>query len=317
MALATNTTPGEIHLDGDLHISNPRYPELRPTGTANGIFGIANITVNDKGLITNVTTPSYNDFIAIFGEASNSSLGVVRLAGDLSGNNDATNPQLPVKNASPGSFTYADVTVDLQGRVTSAGSSTAQEVADAIPFATTTNYGLVQIGNTLTVTAGVVDANLATNTTFGIVQPANSNFTIVAGEIDVATTYVFATDETTFSAAVHETTLTIADVTSTFTPDLTQSNVFVINALTGTAKTIEAPTGAVVGDKFYIILKPTTASVIQLTFDPVYKFHSSNDLIVEVNSRTSHPAVLSAIVVSPTDVYCTLQTNFQPYYTHY
>jgi hypothetical protein len=116
--------------------------------------------------------------------ASTTTPGDIQLAGDLTGN--ATSPQLITVNSTPGSYLFPSITVDGKGRLTAITNASASQVANWLPKATTSVYGVVTVptsGN-IVVSGGAISVPLATNSVKGVVT-AGSYITISAGVMSV------------------------------------------------------------------------------------------------------------------------------------
>ena len=101
--------------------------------------------------------------------ATNTSPGEIQLAGDLGGNNDATAPELSNTGVTAGNYSLVDLTVDSKGRITAVSSNVPTSISTLIPDATTTQRGLVKIGDGLqisvTPTPGLQDINFTSSIT--------------------------------------------------------------------------------------------------------------------------------------------------------
>ena len=78
--------------------------------------------------------------------ATNTSLGEIKLAGDLAGNNDGLAPALTTVLSTPGAFVLPTITVDAKGRTTAVSNTSGASIAAFIPDATTSSKGVVKIG---------------------------------------------------------------------------------------------------------------------------------------------------------------------------
>lgn len=129
--------------------------------------------------------------------ATNSALGLIRLAGDLAGNNNGLAPELTATSVTPGSYSLPSLTVDSKGRITSAANLTAQDFASIIPKASADTPGLARVGDGLNVASGLLSLKPATSTelggvkvqgTGGLTVDSNGTLSFDAGVLPIATT---------------------------------------------------------------------------------------------------------------------------------
>lgn len=85
-------------------------------------------------------------------QATNTTLGEIKLAGDLAGNNNALAPELTNTAVTPGAYSIPRLTIDSKGRVTAATAAPVSDLLDMIPDATTSVKGVVKVGNNINVT---------------------------------------------------------------------------------------------------------------------------------------------------------------------
>ena len=84
MALATNTSPGEIQLAGDLGgNNNATAPELSATGVTPGAYSLVNLTVDTKGRITAIADSDPSNLADLIPDATTSVKGVVQVGAGL------------------------------------------------------------------------------------------------------------------------------------------------------------------------------------------------------------------------------------------
>lgn len=141
MALATNSTPGSIILGGDL-TGTADAPQLRNSGVVPAAYPLADIVVDSKGRIVSAVEKAVE---TIAPDATTTSLGVIRLAGDLDGTSD--NVELVDLTPDPaGTYVAANIDVDSKGRVTAATNLSSLPLIDATEFV----KGGIQLAGDLT-----------------------------------------------------------------------------------------------------------------------------------------------------------------------
>lgn len=104
-------------------------------------------------------------------QASTTTLGEIKLSGDISGSNDANFPELThIVGLTAGSYILPHMTVDAKGRVTSITDSSTDEIISILPYASASNFGLVKIGANISVLNGTISIPDADSSTFGVMK---------------------------------------------------------------------------------------------------------------------------------------------------
>lgn len=83
-------------------------------------------------------------------QATQTTFGEIKLAGDLSGTAEA--PELKPSGVTAGTFVFPTVTVNSKGLITNAHSGSTEDIRNLIPGATRTSKGIVQVGDNIEVT---------------------------------------------------------------------------------------------------------------------------------------------------------------------
>lgn len=118
-------------------------------------------------------------------QATSTTLGTVVLGGDLAGGIDANLPQLVASGVIPG--TYGPVArwyVNSKGLTVSIGTMTADELADAVASASTTQRGVTRPGKSINIASTVLSVDTVTTTGKGIFSVV-SPLSVSSGEVSV------------------------------------------------------------------------------------------------------------------------------------
>ncbi len=120
--------------------------------------------------------------------ATNTTLGEIKLAGDLAGVNNANAPELTSMGITAGTYVFPKISVDTKGRITSLSSTTWADIAGIIPPATTSQKGVIGIttGSNMTITGGLLSVPDATASTAGVVR-IGTGLSVSAGLLSVPT----------------------------------------------------------------------------------------------------------------------------------
>lgn len=177
MALATNSTPGEIQLAGDLAgNNNGAAPELTSTGVVPGEYVVATLTIDAKGRVTNAVGTTTEDLAALLPPATTTTPGVVQIGTNI--------------DVSAGVISIADASTSVKGVAQIGDNINVTSGVISIPNATTSTKGVIQVGTGLNVTSGVLSADFsglpdATTSTKGVVR-IGTNIDVSSGVISVA-----------------------------------------------------------------------------------------------------------------------------------
>ena len=94
-------------------------------------------------------------------QATSTSLGEIKLAGDLAGT--ALVPELAATGVTPGAYFLPSITVDAKGRITAATNGSVSEILNVIPDATKTVKGIAKIGDNIEVTTVATNGSQTVN----------------------------------------------------------------------------------------------------------------------------------------------------------
>lgn len=180
MAQATTTTEGEIVLAGDL-TGDANSPQLRASGVTPGTYApVRRVTVDSKGRVTSVGKMTAAEFATGVATASPSQRGIAAVAGPLQVSSSVVSMTQNATTSVAGLFSVNSPLIATDGVIS------IDETA--LPTASGSVKGLMQVGSGLSVTAGVLsrtDGNDATYSTKGIVQ-VGTGFSASSGVISVS-----------------------------------------------------------------------------------------------------------------------------------
>lgn len=103
-------------------------------------------------------------------QATSTTLGEIKLAGDLAGSTNALAPELTATGVVAGSYALPKITVDAKGRILTAAASTIADILGMFPDATKTSKGVVQVGANIQVAITGVNATQTIFFNPGLVQ---------------------------------------------------------------------------------------------------------------------------------------------------
>ena len=274
MALATNTSPGEIQLAGDLAGNNDATaPELTNTAVVAGIYNVPALTIDSKGRVT--TASEIPDLSLFTDDATTTSKGIVQID---------------------------DVGLDVAVGVLSVNFT---EVADNLRDATDLVKGIASFGAGLQVASGNVTSIEASGTTVkGIVKSANANNIVIAtGEIDVGPLVAKINVQTVYTAAQSVADVALSIVTANVAVNASLSNIFTLS-LTENA-TLSNPTNLQSGGHYTFVV--TNSASFTLGFGINYKFKNNFSSDIQLGAGTI--SVISC-VSNGTDLYCSVSGDF-------
>ena len=116
--------------------------------------------------------------------ATTSSLGEIKLAGDLAGGTDANAPQLTATGITAGTYVLPTVTFDAKGRATAASAGSSATIISMLPDATSSVKGIASFpaAGGLVITTGQVSIPDATSSVKGVAS-FSTDFTVTAGSV--------------------------------------------------------------------------------------------------------------------------------------
>ena len=175
-------------------------------------------------------------------QATNTTLGEIKLAGDLAGSNNALLPELTSTGVAAGSYVFPKVTVDQKGRILSASNSTSSDMLNLIPDASQTVKGLVKVGANIDVTTSSVKGSqtisynqtLTTSRAHGLATnaaPYTATITTDNGTVNVSVTAANVTSIQDVINSINS-QMTIASV------GLSSGDIVISSNTLGTASTV-------------------------------------------------------------------------------
>ena len=251
--------------------------------------------------------------VALSGDATLSNTGALTIADDA-----VTAAKLADTSVTAGNYTAADITIDAQGRITSAqnGAIATSEITDsAVTYAkiqdvsatdkllgrSTSGAGVVEeISCTSAGRALLDDADAsAQRTTLGLAIGSD----VQAFDSDTAKTDVAQT----FTAAQRGTVTTLTDA-ATITPDFSASNNFTLT-LGGTGRTLANPTNITAGQSGVIVIQQDgTGSRTITSYGSNFKF--AGGTAPTLSTGANDLDVLSYYCVSSTVIVASLGADF-------
>lgn len=303
MALATNSTPGDIQLAGDLDGTSPATaPELKCTTVTPGSYNFTKITVDAKGRLTAASEATQQEINSVVPVATGVNPGLVTIGDGLSVDGSGNVTADVATTTSKGVVQIGSGLEVVNGVISVDGGQAG--VADA----TTTSKGVVQIGSGLDVTAGVVSVDQsqfsdATTTSKGIVQ-IGSGLDVNAGVVDIDTSVVATLDGgNTYTKAQNVQSVALSSGAN-ISADASLSNIFTLTL--SSSGQLDNPTNLQPGSYTFIVTQDGVGSHT-LSFGSNYKFKNGFD-----NTIASSPGSVSIIscVATGTALYCAVAKEF-------
>jgi len=310
MALATDSSPGEIQLAGDLAGStDATSPELTLTSVTPGLYTFSDLTIDSKGRVTAATTADSGTILALIPDATTSTKGIVQIGDGISVSVDGlitadmayinANAIIPTASlTTKGLVQIGDgISVDT-GLITADLAYIDTNMSDA----TLTSKGQVQIGNGISVATGVISADIAyidanmshpvaTNTTFGIVKPVDVNdITIVAGEIGFGPDVALLNTANTWIKSQVVNLVDLGSVSSNVAIDSSLGNVLKMTMIDDIM--LDNPSN-LVGGQTLVLTITQSGQGHAVIFGTMYKFKNGN--LPTIPQTPNKIMVLSAI----------------------
>lgn len=274
MALATPSTPGEIHLNGDFIDGDAYNPELKPSGVIPNTYVLGQYKINSKGLVVDA-------------DNVDSSLVTGSINLDLA------------TTTSPGIVQIDDTGFDVSGGILSINFT---ETADNLRDATAGVKGVVSVGSNVNVVSGDISVAVAhSTTTKGVVKSANANHIVITnGDIDVVSATV--NDQHEWGGTQFTTPTTLSG--TSITPNGNVSNYFKITV--NNVKTLNAITNYAVGEAYTFEITTDNDPTHTLTFNSFYKIKSIPQNVFHYYSK----AIMTCIIVASGKAYCVIEEDW-------
>jgi len=297
LPIATASTLGTVKVGSNLSVDG--------SGTLSVSYTYPDATTSSKGILKVDTTNGLTISAGVLNvaQASNTNLGVVSVpnTGPLSVNG-AGELQVATATASALGVVKVDGTTivdDGYGRIS--------VNVPGLPVASTTVKGILQAGNGINATAGVLSLasaySVGGNHYPGIVQVDGDTIQVNAGVISVDTTkFMLNNTYISNSKAIHCAKKTFITATSNtnYNLDLQESNTFVVTAQgASVALGFYAPSNMSVGMTFRIILNQgSTPTTVQPSFNAAFVFPSAYTM----TGNAMYGDVLECTVISGSKV---------------
>lgn len=239
--------------------------------------------------------------------ATTSSLGTVKLAGDLGGNNNGLAPELIASGVTPGTYgTNPTFTVNSKGIITDATSGSAIDVFN-IPIASLSTLGVVKIGTGVSILGdGTIFLPPATEFSLGVVKVGAGLEVDGSGIISVDTSVVPQLEGGfQYSGSISVTPEVNSSASGTIVLDLEVANLFELT-LTGNI-TLAAPTNIPPGGVYYVVLKQDATGSRTCSFNAAFLFESGSSTTL---TTAANAIDLLRITVSSLGLTCRLYKNF-------